>query len=84
MRLTDGWRPKGGLAPILDCAQSSNPDLSCQAARALRNLSCNQSNKEEILKLDGARILQKMTTSKHQRTAKQAARALVNLNVTDG
>ena len=61
----------GGLPVILDAARSSSLELQAQSARALRNLSVNQANKEILTKLDGLPALQRLAGSSNERISQQ-------------
>ena len=61
-------------------AASDNLELQSQAARAMRNLSVNPTNKEMIKKLDGVEKLKRLAESDNERIKQQAHKALNNLN----
>lgn len=62
-------------------------ELAAQCARALRNLSVNPSNKDEIVRQGAAATLSLLINSMNERVAQQARRALKNIEssmVADG
>lgn len=65
----------GGLPVILDAARTSSLELQAQSARALRNLSVNQANKEMLAKLDAVPTLQRLAGSSNERIAQQVIRS---------
>jgi len=65
----------GGLPVILDAARTSSLELQAQSARALRNLSVHQANKEMLAKLDGVPTLQRLAGSSNERIAQQVIRS---------
>lgn len=70
---------KGGLPPIIAATKSVDVELQSQAARALRNLSVREENKDMIRSLGGVEPLKVMASSTTERISKQASRALLNL-----
>lgn len=65
----------GGLPVILDAARTSSLELQAQSARALRNLSVNQANKEMLAKLDAVPTLQRLAGSSNERITQQVIRS---------
>ncbi len=59
---------------------SNIEELGAQCARALRNLSVNPSNKEEIVRMGTREYLEVLVLSTNDRISQQARRALRNLD----
>jgi hypothetical protein len=75
-----------GAAPnafqtILQAAKKDDEDLQNQCARALRNLSCCEANKERLTKIGAVEVLVKLAGGSSEKAKAQATRALANLAV---